>query len=85
VAQDVQKILPSVVGEHSGYLNVNYDAFIALLTEALKEQQTQIESQEARSDGTAYVSERGNSRIQVFIDDQLLCLNIKLNCYGIAY
>jgi tetrahydromethanopterin S-methyltransferase subunit H len=48
IAQDVQKVLPSIVGEHKGYLNVNYDAFIALLTEALKEQQAEIESQEDR-------------------------------------
>ena len=45
IAQDLQKILPEVVIEnHSGMLSVDYGNIVALLVEAIKEQQTQIES-----------------------------------------
>jgi hypothetical protein len=63
IAQDVQKILPEVVtlapfdtdsagksksGEN--YLTVKYDKLVPLLIEAVKEQQTQIESQKSQNE-----------------------------------
>ena len=45
VAQDLQKVLPEVVIEnHDGMLSVDYGNVVALLVEAIKEQQAQIES-----------------------------------------
>lgn len=45
IAQDLQKVLPEVVIEnHDGLLSVDYGNIVALLTEAIKEQQVQIES-----------------------------------------
>lgn len=44
IAQDLQKVLPEVVIEnHDGLLSVDYGNIVALLTEAIKEQQQQIE------------------------------------------
>lgn len=44
IAQDVQKILPELVKEdNKGYLAVNYTAIIPILSQAIKEQQAQIE------------------------------------------
>ena len=44
VAQDVEKILPEIVGKsNSGFKTVQYDSLIPLLIEAIKEQQKQIE------------------------------------------
>jgi hypothetical protein len=63
IAQDVQKILPEVVtlapfdtdsygksksGEN--YLTVKYDKLVPLLIEAIKDQQTQIESQKSQNE-----------------------------------
>jgi len=49
VAQDVQKVLPNIVKEREdGWLGVRYERMIPLLLEAIKEQQTQIETLEAR-------------------------------------
>lgn len=49
IAQDIEKILPEVVlkGE-DGFLSVDYGKVTPLLLEAIKEQQTIIESQENR-------------------------------------
>ena len=54
IAQDVQKVIPELVNEmqpvnskepeEESRLSVNYTGFIPLLTEAIKEQQAQIES-----------------------------------------
>ncbi len=44
IAQDVQKILPEIVSsDNEGYLSVDYEKITAVLTEAMKEQQSQIE------------------------------------------
>jgi hypothetical protein len=44
IAQEIQEILPEIVVERStGYLAVQYEKIIALLIEAIKEQQKQIE------------------------------------------
>lgn len=47
IAQDVEPIFPEVVftNKVDGYKGINYDRFIAVLTEAIKEQQQIIESQ----------------------------------------
>ena len=45
LAQDVQKVVPTAVQEMGdGYLAVDYARLVPLLIEAVKEQQTQIES-----------------------------------------
>ncbi|PSK88995.1 tail fiber domain-containing protein [Taibaiella chishuiensis] len=48
IAQDLQKIIPEVViADKDGELGVNYTEIIPLLTEAIKEQQNQIEELKA--------------------------------------
>jgi hypothetical protein len=50
IAQEVEKILPEVVQTENnaeGYKSVQYDKVVALLVEAIKEQQTQIDSLKA--------------------------------------
>lgn len=50
IAQEVEKVLPEVVQTEKnaeGYKSVQYDKIVALLVEAIKEQQTQIESLKA--------------------------------------
>jgi len=48
IAQDVQKVLPELVtSDNDGYLSVDYEKITAVLTEAMKEQQTQIENLKA--------------------------------------
>jgi hypothetical protein len=47
IAQEVEQVLPEVVQTEStteGYKSVQYDKVVALLVEAIKEQQKQIES-----------------------------------------
>jgi hypothetical protein len=43
VAQEVQSVLPEVVSQENGYLTVAYGNMIALLIEAIKDQQVQID------------------------------------------
>jgi Chaperone of endosialidase len=44
-AQEIQKVLPGAIATgDSGYLSVNYAAILPVLTEAIKEQQVQIET-----------------------------------------
>lgn len=43
IAQEVEKVIPEVVSEGSEYKSVNYQYLTALLAEAMKEQQNQIE------------------------------------------
>ena len=44
IAQEIQEILPEIVSERAnGYLGVRYEKIVALLIEAIKEQQKQIE------------------------------------------
>jgi hypothetical protein len=43
LAQDVEKIIPEVVGEKDGYKGVDYAKLVPLLIESIKEQQKQIE------------------------------------------
>jgi hypothetical protein len=46
LAQDVQKVYPELVYEDDdGYLSIDYQGFVAILYEAVKTQQTEIESQ----------------------------------------
>jgi hypothetical protein len=43
IAQDVEKVYPELVGEEDGYKTTNYNGLIAVLIEAVKEQQEMIE------------------------------------------
>jgi len=48
IAQEIQEVLPQVVNEdYNGLLSVSYGNITGLLIEAVKEQQTQIESQKS--------------------------------------
>lgn len=52
IAQDLRETLPSVVKEHeNGMLSVAYANMVAILTEAIKEQQKQIDELKAKLDG----------------------------------
>jgi len=45
IAQDVEKVLPEVVGQDArGYKSVDYEKVVPLLVEAIKEQQKQIDA-----------------------------------------
>nr|MDA3817863.1 tail fiber domain-containing protein [Prolixibacteraceae bacterium] len=49
LAQDVQKVYPELVYEDDdGYLSIDYQGFVAILYEAVKAQQAEIESQNKR-------------------------------------
>jgi hypothetical protein len=50
IAQDVQKVIPTIVGENGsgGTLTVNYVALLPVAIKAIQEQQQVIEKQEAR-------------------------------------
>lgn len=51
IAQEVQEVLPQVVHEQeNGMLGVSYGNIAAVLIEAIKEQQTQIENQQSQID-----------------------------------
>jgi hypothetical protein len=47
IAQDVEKVLPEIIGENDGSKSVNYNGLIGLLIEAIKEQQKQIDELKA--------------------------------------
>jgi hypothetical protein len=44
IAQDVEKVIPGLVGEVDGIKNVNYDGIIAFLIEAIKELNQKLEN-----------------------------------------
>lgn len=48
IAQDVEEVLPEVVAENGGLKSVNYGSMVALLIEAIKEQQKEIDELKAR-------------------------------------
>jgi hypothetical protein len=51
IAQDMQKVFPELVHEDKdGYLSINYTGLIPVLTEAHKQQQKTIESQQTQID-----------------------------------
>ena len=52
IAQDVEKVLPEIVATRDdGYKAVRYDRLVALLIEAVKEQQEQIDELKAKLEG----------------------------------
>ncbi len=50
IAQDVEKVLPEVVFQKDGYYGMNYSPIVALLVEAIKDQQPQIDELMERLD-----------------------------------
>ena len=49
IAQDVEKIFPELVTtDNNGYKGISYEKIVPVLTEAIKEQQKQIEELKAR-------------------------------------
>ena len=50
IAQDVQKVLPNLVGESNEILTLNYIEFVPILISAVKEQNKIIQSQQAQID-----------------------------------
>ena len=52
IAQEVEKVLPEVVAtRENGYKAVRYEKLVALLIEAVKDQQHQIDELKARLEG----------------------------------
>jgi hypothetical protein len=64
IAQDVLKIVPElvIIDPASGNYAINYDGFIPMLVEALKEQQIIIES--LQSDIQALINDSGSSQLK---------------------
>ena len=50
IAQQVEKYVPEVVFQKDGYYGMNYTPIVALLVEAIKEQQPQIDELTERLD-----------------------------------
>jgi hypothetical protein len=50
IAQDVEKVVPEVVFQKNGYYGMNYNPLVALLVEAIKDQQPQIDELMERLD-----------------------------------
>jgi len=50
IAQDIEKVLPQVVSSNNGSYSIQYAPVTALLTEAIKEQQSMIDSQQMQLD-----------------------------------
>ena len=51
IAQEIEKVLPEVVAQRdNGYLAVRYEKIVALLIQAIKEQQSQIDDLKSRLD-----------------------------------
>ena len=49
IAQEIQKVLPEIVTTRdNGYMAVKYEKIVALLIEAIKEQQKQIDEIKSR-------------------------------------
>jgi len=64
VAQDVEKVLPEIVYEDNGYKYIRYDRLSAILIEAVKEQQKEIQSQEKRMQEQASRIEKDEKDIE---------------------
>jgi hypothetical protein len=82
LAQELEKIVPEAVSSGGEYKSVNYQVLTALLTEALKEQQKQIDVQNKIND----VLQKSNVDLQKEITeikkqfaDKLALLEIKVN------
>ena len=64
IAQEVKKVVPEIVTtDNSGYLGISYEKLVPVLTEALKEQQRQIEKLKAANSKLESANERLESRI----------------------
>ncbi len=63
LAQDIQNVLPDITDSAKGILLIDYQQIIPLLTEAMKEQQSEIDS--IKSDTTKY---RTHSQLSQVID-----------------
>jgi hypothetical protein len=51
IAQEIEKVMPELVVEaKNGYLSLNYNGVIPLLTKAMQEQQTEMENQQKEID-----------------------------------
>jgi hypothetical protein len=51
IAQEIEKVMPELVREDkNGYLSLNYNGVIPLLTKAMQEQQTEMEKQQKEID-----------------------------------
>lgn len=48
IAQEVERVVPQVVGQANGFKTVVYDKLVALLIEAIKEQESHLENQDKK-------------------------------------
>jgi hypothetical protein len=48
LAQDIEKVFPELVSESNGVKSVNYQGLVPVLINALKEQDSKMNAQEAR-------------------------------------
>lgn len=72
IAQEVEKVFPEIVSyDDEGYRSLAYGRFVAVLLEAIKEQQTEIESQEKE------IERQGSALLQLQKDVQALKKAIK--------
>ncbi len=64
IAQDIEKVVPEVVSDGSEYKTVNYQYLTALLAEAIKEQQQQIETLKAEHKALLYKNKEMENKME---------------------
>ncbi|MGD1844688.1 MAG: tail fiber domain-containing protein [Salibacteraceae bacterium] len=78
IAQDLQKVLPSLVLEdEDGYLGVNYDGVVPVLVEGIKLQQSQLETQKEELNAANDANEQLTTQVeeqQVVLEQQDLAI-----------
>jgi predicted ribosome quality control (RQC) complex YloA/Tae2 family protein len=82
LAQELETIVPEAVSSGGEYKSVNYQVLTALLTEAVKEQQKQIDLEKKNNQALQKSNlelQNEVAKIKKQLEDKMLSLEIKLN------